>query len=130
MIADLPSTDILVYSQPVDMRRAIDGLASFVSSHLDLKPDSGTLYLFYNRRRDKIKILYWQRNGFCLWYKRLEKDLFVFPSTTDKALKITLQQLRWLLDGLDLMTIQGHGEESFDLYGISKPTFYKYLREA
>jgi len=65
-------------TEPVDMRKSINGLSVLVADHLELSPLSGSLFVFYNKARDKIKILYWDRNGFCLWYKRLEKHRFIF----------------------------------------------------
>jgi transposase len=116
MILESDSVPILIYSRPIDMRRAIDGLATVVAECLDHSPTSGTIYVFYNRQGDKLKILYWQRNGFCLWYKRLEKDRFKLPKPSDQALEITMQQLRWLLDGLDFTKLQGHGRDSYQFY--------------
>lgn len=116
MMFETDSTQILIYTRPVDMRRAIDGLAVIVSERLDLCPSSGTIYVFYNRQGDKLKILYWQRNGFCVWYKRLEKDRFKLPKPSDKTMEISMQQLRWLLDGLDFTKLQRHGQESYKFY--------------
>lgn len=59
--------------EPVDFRKAIQGLSLLVEQALELDPFEATLFVFINRRRDKLKILYWEKNGFCLWYKRLEK---------------------------------------------------------
>ena len=63
----------------VDMRKSIDSLSILVSSHLDQNPGDGALYVFSNRQRNKLKILYWDCNGFCLWYKRLERERFKLP---------------------------------------------------
>ena len=65
-------------------------------------PLSGHLFLFLNRRRDRVKILYWDHNGFCLWHKRLEKDRFKWPQSVEEVLDIDQRQLRWLLSGLDI----------------------------
>ena len=116
MMFETDSVQILIYNLPVDMRRAIDGLATIVSECLELSPTSGTIYVFYNRQGDKLKILYWQRNGFCLWYKRLEKYRFKLPNPSHQTMEITMQQLRWLLDGLDFTKLQGHGRESYEIY--------------
>ena len=69
MLMDPDNLRVLIYSQPIDMRKAIDGLAVLVSDQLDESPNSGALYVFYNRSSDKLKVLYWQCNGFCLFYK-------------------------------------------------------------
>jgi transposase len=90
----------------VDMRKSIDGL-SMVVAQFDHAPTSGALYVFFNRSFDKIKILYWERNGFCLWYKRLEQERFRL-SDASGVVQVSQQQLRWLLDGLDYTKLQGH----------------------
>jgi transposase len=99
---------IYVYRHPVDMRKSIDGLAMLVEGALDDDPFSGTLFVFLNRQRDKLKILYWERNGFVVWYKRLEKERFVWPKMEGETLKLNGQQLNWLLDGYDISRLQPH----------------------
>ena len=84
-----------------DMRKAINGLSILVEQAMDLDPFSGDLFVFCNRKRTSIKILYWDRNGFCLWHKRLEEDKFKWPQTGDEILMIGSKQLGWLLAGLD-----------------------------
>lgn len=95
-----------------DMRKSIDGLAVLVQEVLDLDPFSPNLFVFCNRKRDKLKILYWDKNGFWLYYRRLESGKFQWPSDQhgSEPLKITRQQLRWLLDGLSLEQNQAHPE--------------------
>ena len=83
-----------------DMRKAINGLASEVSSQLEMDPYSGALFVFCNRGRDILKVLYWDRNGFCLWNKRLEKGRFRWPKTAGEVLQIGSRELSWLLSGL------------------------------
>jgi transposase len=83
-----------------DMRKSIDTLAVQVSERLDMDPLSGHLFGFCNRKRDTIKILYWDRNGFCLWHKRLERDRFHWPECESEARLISARELAWLLDGL------------------------------
>lgn len=98
---------IFLYRSPTDMRRSIDGLAMLVSGQLSMKPQDGSFYVFVARRRDKIKILYWRHNGFCLWYKRLEKERFYVSFESD-SVTLSESQLRWLLDGLDYGAMRGH----------------------
>lgn len=98
---------ILLHRAPTDMRRSIDGLAILVADHLGMKPQDGSFYVFVGRRRDKIKILYWRHNGFCLWYKRLEKERFHVAFESD-SVTLSEPQLRWLLDGLDYSNLRGH----------------------
>jgi transposase len=91
-----------------DMRKAIDGLALTVAGRLELDPLSGHLFAFCNRSRTIIKILYWDRNGFCLWQKRLERERFRWPESRTQALELGARELAWLLDGLDPLALRGH----------------------
>jgi transposase len=92
-----------------DLRKSIDGLAATVSQVFKLDPFSPCLFVFCNRQRDKLKILYWDWNGFWLVYRRLEKGRFRWPSTPPgETLTINRRQLQWLLDGLELDQKQAH----------------------
>lgn len=94
-----------------DLRRSIDGLAVIVSQVFRLDPFAPCLFVFCNRRRDKMKILYWDVAGFWLLYRRLEKGRFQWPATSDTTpLAITRRQLQWLLDGLELEQKRAHTE--------------------
>ncbi|MEQ9365470.1 MAG: IS66 family insertion sequence element accessory protein TnpB [Leptospirales bacterium] len=99
----IPASDVRVFVRvgATDMRKAINGLASMAQDRLKLDPFSGCLFAFCNRRRDLVKLLYWDRNGFCLWQKRLERDRFPWPENESEALEITPQQMGWLLNGID-----------------------------
>lgn len=107
-----PSNELpVVYlcREAVDFRLGINGLAARVESVLQLDPFSAQLFVFCNRARDRIKILYWERSGFCLWQKRLEQARFHWPRRVDGAvITLTGQQLNWLLDGYDVMRLQPH----------------------
>lgn len=85
-----------------DLRKSIDGLALIVQEQFQLDPFSRHLFVFCNRKKDKIKILEWDHDGFWLHYKRLEKSYFQWPDGSSQALAISQQQFRWLLDGLAL----------------------------
>lgn len=85
-----------------DMRKSINGLSILVEQAMDLNPFSGDLFVFCNRLRSIVKILYWDRNGFCLWHKRLEKDRFKWPQSVDEVISIDQRELKWLLSGLDI----------------------------
>lgn len=85
-----------------DMRKAINGLSMIVEESFGHDLFSGNLFAFCNRRRDIIKILFWDQNGFCLWHKRLEKDRFCWPESEDEVVNISSQELSWLLAGLDI----------------------------
>jgi transposase len=85
-----------------DMRKSINTLAILVAQQMELDPLSGHLFGFCNRKRDTLKILYWDRNGFCLWHKRLERDRFRWPQNDVEVQMIGSRELRWLLDGLSI----------------------------
>jgi transposase len=91
-----------------DMRKAIDGLAAVVAARMELDPFSGSLFVFCNRSRTIIKALYWDRNGFCLWQKRLERHSFKWPSSKSEAMQISARQLAWILDGLSPVQESAH----------------------
>jgi transposase len=103
------SPDIKVYLAPgaTDMRKAINGL-SVIVEQLELDPFSGHLFVFCNRRRTILKILYWETNGFCLWQKRLEKQTFKWPKTEAEVMQVGQRELRWLLDGLKITQRGAH----------------------
>ena len=107
-----PSSELpLVYlcRLPVDFRKGIQGLAVLVEAELMLDPFSAQLFVFTNRRRNAVKCLYWERNGFCLWHKKLERERFKWPGDREGAvISLTGQQLNWLLDGYDIGQLQPH----------------------
>lgn len=84
-----------------DMRKAINGLSLLVEQAMAQDPFCGDLFVFCNRQRTIIKILYWHINGFCLWQKRLEEQRFPRPQSAQEVITIDSQQLQWLLAGLD-----------------------------
>ena len=100
------SVRVYVCLTPCDMRRSFDGLHALVRDHLALDPFAGHLYLFASRRRDRLKILYWDRDGFALWSKRLEEGTYVIPSadTPARRIEMTMEELGALLSGIDLST--------------------------
>jgi transposase len=100
---------IFLYRQPADMRQGFDRLAELVRSHLGEDPLSGALFLFRSRSGDRLKILYWDRDGYALWYKRLEMGVFRFPRpTADAPCKLSLRpsELAMLLEGIDLRSVR------------------------
>jgi len=80
------------------------------------RPCNKDLFIFYNKQRDKLKILYYDKNGFCLWYKRLEKAKFLLPPSKEGHCILTIEKLRWLLNGLDIKKLKGNQELLFDSY--------------
>jgi transposase len=104
---DLPA--VYLCRDVVDFRKGINGLAVLVEETLKRNPFSEQLFVFCNRRRDRVRILYWERNGFCLWQKRLEKARFKWPRRVkDDLIVLSGQQLNWLLDGYDVMRLKPH----------------------
>ena len=91
-----------------DLRKGIDGLATLVQSQFQLNPFTNTLFLFCGRRKDRIKALYWEGNGFVLLYKRLESGSFQWPRNGEEVRKLTAQQYRWLMEGLQIDQPKAH----------------------
>lgn len=91
-----------------DMRRGIDGLSAIVQQSLKLDPFSNSLFLFCGRRCDRIKALYWELDGFVLLYKRLESGSFQWPRSQSDVRNLTLQQFRWLMEGLSIEQPKAH----------------------
>lgn len=95
---------IYLHRDPVDFRKSINGLSAWVETEMTLPLFSGALFVFCNKARDRIKILYWDKTGFALWQKRLEKDKFKWPvKHTQHHLSVTQTQLHWLLEGFDIV---------------------------
>ena len=92
---------ILAYREPVDMRKSFDGLIAITKGVLGEDPLSGSLFVFFNRRGNYLKLVYWDRTGFCLYAKRLEHGRFVLPGTT-RTCELSEQAFRLILDGIIL----------------------------
>ena len=104
--------------EPVDFRKSIAGLSLIVEQALELNPFDPALYVFINRKRDKLKILYWERNGFCLWYKILQQERFKWPSSAQAStMTLSSEQLNWLIDGFDLWHNPPHQTMSLESVG-------------
>jgi transposase len=101
MILDWAKVRVFVKPGPTDMRKQINGLSIIVAEELAMDPLDGSLFLFCNKQRRILKIIYWDRNGFCQWLKRLEKDKFPWPAKLDGATEISQQQFGFLLQGID-----------------------------
>jgi transposase len=100
---------VYLHRAPVDFRVGINGLAARVEAEMALSPLSGALFLFGNKHRDKVKILYWDETGFALWQKRLEEARFVWPKRlTEAVVSLTADQLQWLLAGYDITALTPH----------------------
>lgn len=100
---------IYLHRDPVDFRKAINGLVVIVEQQMNLKPFDDALFVFCNKPRDKIKVLYWDQKGFVLWYKRLEKQKFKWPrKKVTSTLQLNEEQWRWLLTGYDIQKMHAH----------------------
>ena len=100
MLALTSATHLYFYRAPCDMRKSFDGLSGLIRNELGADPLSGSLFVFVNRRRNMIKCLYWDRDGFAIWYKRLEKGCFNLPDITNSDGRIDRLQLTMLLEGV------------------------------
>lgn len=106
----ISATNVPVYIaiNPVDMRKSINGLSSLVSGELNMDPLSSSLFVFSNRSRKIIKILYWHYNGFCIWQKRLERGRFKWPQNREEVMQVGSRELSWLVEGLDINKVKAH----------------------
>ncbi len=108
MLSILADTKIFLSVTPTDMRKGFDGLQGLVLNVLEQDPLSGQLFLFINRRRDKLKILYWDGDGLAIWYRRLEQGTFQVPirQKDQKSIEMRSDELTMLLRGIDLRNVR------------------------
>lgn len=104
---------VYLHRPAVDFRLSINGLAALVQQGLGLDPFAACVYVFSNRRRDRVKVLGWDRNGFWLLMKRLEQDRFIWPDQ-ERAPTLTVEQLHWLLEGIDIGVVQRHPQRVYE----------------
>ncbi len=106
----LPTHNLKVYIAlgTTDMRKSIDGLSILVSEKFNLDLFSGHLFVFCNRNQNMLKILYWDKSGFCLWHKRLEKNKFKWPRSKEEVMAVGTQELSWLINGLNIYQKNAH----------------------
>jgi transposase len=110
-------TKVFVSLTPIDMRKSINGLSALILDVFAKSPQSRHLFLFHNKARDKVKLIFWDRNGFVLYYKRLERGRFKFSKTIDnETIEIAENQLQWLLAGLDFQLMHEFNELSYSEY--------------
>jgi transposase len=112
MTIDISKIKIFIRPGYTDLRKAVNGLAVLIEQQIKGEPFSGNLYLFCNRDRKLIKIIWWDRNGFWLAQKRLEKDRFPWPQTHEEVQELAAEQLLMLLQGIDF-------------FSAHKPLYYK-----
>lgn len=111
-----PGVQVFVASQAVDFRKSINGLAIVVAEQFTTPVADGSVYVFYNRDCDRVKCLFWEKNGFVLYHKRLERGRFKLKKGFDESISITSQQLDWLLAGLEFRLMAEFSELSFTNY--------------
>lgn len=100
---------VYLHREPVDFRKAINGLSLIVETAMAHSIFDGGLFVFCNKKRDKLKVLYWDTTGFCLWHKRLEQDKFMWPRKHDnEVIHWNKEQLDWLLRGFNVAQIKPH----------------------
>jgi len=100
---------IFIHRDPTDMRKSIDGLSILVQEEMEKNPFDRALFLFCNKRRTHLKALYWEQSGFCVWFKRLEKEKFPWPKKDPEAVvTVTKVQLEWLLKGYKHWQMKPH----------------------
>lgn len=117
MITFGSNTKVYLATGVTDMRKSIDGLMGLVQDVLEVDPFSSHFFVFCNRLRDKIKILYWHNNGFWLFYRRLEKQRFCWPGRgATGTIEISTRELSWLLEGLDITQIEAHKAARYSLF--------------
>ena len=110
------TNQVFLANTPVDMRKSIDTLALLVTSHFNQVVANGSYYVFCNRNRDKIEILYWDNNGFALWYKRLEGSTFKAHFQSNGTVMLSPEKLQWLLSGLELEKTHGHQALNYSIF--------------
>jgi transposase len=109
MRPDTKVKKVFLYPKPVDFRKSIDGLSALVELEMTVSLFEPSIFVFLNRARNRVKILYWERNGFCLWMKRLEQETFKAPPAEfEDAIELSVEEVNWLLDGFDLWKNRPH----------------------
>lgn len=116
MISISDDIKILVCTQPIDMRKQVNGLILLVLETLKKDPQSKQMFLFYGKSKDKIKAILWDNNGFLLLYKKLEKEKFVFPQHIHSPIEINNDLLQMLLRGFDFYRLKAHPELKITQY--------------
>ena len=105
---------VFLHRDPVDFRKSHKGLGAIVELEIGHNPFDGSLYVFINRQYNKIKCLFWERNGFVLYYKSLAEEKFNWPKHDEALITLTGQQMNWLLDGYDISLMKPHRKLQFE----------------
>lgn len=109
------SVQVYLLTGPTDMRKSVNGLSALVEKVIRMDPFSGHLFAFCNKKKDLVKVLYWDRNGFCIWYKRYEKHRLHWPENADAVKKMSTRELSWILDGLDPDVVDCYEDLNFSI---------------
>jgi transposase len=104
---------VYLHREPIDFRAGMNSLVTLVEQSMQLDPFSRSVFAFHNRRRDRIKLLLYDRSGFWLMMKRLETDRFVWPRQPQAVIELTIEQLHWLLDGIDIGAMRRHPARAY-----------------
>lgn len=102
MLSVPPGLKIFIATKPMDMRKSFDGMAALVTNTLKKDIFSGHVFVFCNKRGDRIKLIYWDRNGYCTWYKRLERGVFRLPNVNTSSFAVSPAELGMILEGIEL----------------------------
>lgn len=105
---------VFLYRDSVDFRKSYRGLGAIVELEIGHNPFNGALYVFINRQRNKIKCLFWEDNGFVLYYKSLAEEKFKWPRHDEELMTLTGKQINWLLDGYDITQMNPHKKLHYD----------------
>lgn len=106
---------IYLHRLPVDGRKQINGLSQIVSAEMDLNPHAEGLFVFTNKSKSCLKLVYWDRTGFAMWVKKLEKNRFKWPIRADSdVVSLSTRELSWLLEGLDILSVRPHASLEFN----------------
>ena len=115
MIRPINEVRVHLCRDVVDFRKQIRGLSALVEEELELDPFSAHLFAFCNRRRDHVKLLFWEHNGFVLWQKKLEADRFPWPRDhSTEVIEVKGRELNWLLDGMDVFALKPHVSRRYE----------------
>jgi len=106
MLLPESSVRVWLYAPPTDMRKSFDGLSALVRQKLAEDPTSGQLFVFINRRRTQLKVLYFEQSGYCLWSKRLEAGRFHFNAQGADKQALSWTDLKWIIEGIDLASVR------------------------
>jgi transposase len=124
---------IFLCTEPADMRKNFNGLTGLVRKSMMLDPLSGHLFIFRNHRGDRLKVLYWDSDGFALWYKQLQRGTFRFPDLknySSAGLEIDHSTLRLILDGIDLSTIRRQHRYKINTNNLPQPQNTQFISAA